>query len=173
MKRKLAILENDIKYLSKLVEEFHEKYPDQFEVYAFTDHEIAFTALKRVKIDIFIADEAFYVNEEKIPEHCSFAYFVGMPDKKSFRGRKAIYKFQSIDFIYIQILKTYFKRCKVISFTSISGGTGSSTVAAACARNYAGKGRKVLYLNLESFGSADVFFDADGKADMSDVVHAL
>ena len=161
MKRKLAILENDIKYLSKLVEEFHEKYPDQFEVYAFTDHEIAFTALKRVKIDIFIADEAFYVNEEKIPEHCSFAYFVGMPDKKSFRGRKAIYKFQSIDFIYIQILKTYFehlvnvpdaksenKRCKVISFTSISGGTGSSTVAAACARNYAGKGRKVLYLNL-------------------------
>ena len=46
-------------------------------------------------------------------------------------------------------------------------------MAAACARNYAGKGRKVLYLNLESFGSADVFFDADGKADMSDVVHAL
>lgn len=186
MKRKLAILENDIKYLSKLVEEFHEKYSDQFEVYAFTDHEIAFTALKRVKIDIFIADEAFYVDEEKIPEHCSFAYFVGMPDKKSFRGRKAIYKFQSIDFIYIQILKTYFehlvnvpdaksenKRCKVISFTSISGGTGSSTVAAACARNYAGKGRKVLYLNLESFGSADVFFDADGKSGMSDVVHAL
>lgn len=186
MKRKLAILENDIKYLSKLVEELHKKYPDRFEVYTFTDYEIACTALKRVKIDIFIADEAFYVDEGKIPEYCSFVYFVGMSDKKSFRGRKAIYKFQSTDLIYIQILKTYFehlvnvpdaksenRRCKVISFTSISGGTGSSTVAAACARNYAGKGRKVLYLNLESFGSADVFFDADGKAGMSDVVHAL
>lgn len=49
MKRKLAILENDIKYLSKLVEEFHEKYPDRFEVYKFTDHENAFTTLNRVK----------------------------------------------------------------------------------------------------------------------------
>ena len=46
-------------------------------------------------------------------------------------------------------------------------------MAASCAVHYAKKGRKVLYLNLEQFGSSDLFFDAEGQFDMSDVIFAL
>lgn len=49
---------------------------------------------------------------------------------------------------------------KVIAFLSASGGTGSFTSAAACALRFARLGKKALYLNIEQFDSADVFFKA-------------
>ena len=62
---------------------------------------------------------------------------------------------------------------KVITFSSPCGGTGTSSVAAACAVNFAKKGKKVLYFNLEPFGSSDNFFNAEGQFDMSDIIYAL
>ena len=46
-------------------------------------------------------------------------------------------------------------------------------MAAACAMRFATKGKKTLYLNLERFGSANVFFTAEGQFDMSDIIFAL
>lgn len=102
------------------------------------------------------------------------------------KEQMAICKFQKADLIYKQILSIYSEvisnisglklnvdECKVLAFTSAGGGTGSSTVAAACAVHFASKGRKVLYLNLEEFGSSDIFFEGEGQFDMSDVVYAL
>ena len=63
--------------------------------------------------------------------------------------------------------------CKVFAFGSVAGGTGASTMAAACAYHFAQAGHRVLYLNMERYGSADLFFHAGGQLDMSDVVFAL
>ena len=46
-------------------------------------------------------------------------------------------------------------------------------MAASYAVYCAKKGKKVLYLNLEKFGSSDLFFSAEGQFDMSDVIFAL
>ena len=105
---------------------------------------------------------------------------------EAYNNQRAICKFQRVDLIYKQILSIYSENagnisglgmgddsCRVITFTSPSGGTGSSTMASSCAVHYAKKGRKVLYLNLEQFGSSDLFFDAEGQFDMSDVIFAL
>ena len=62
---------------------------------------------------------------------------------------------------------------KTIVFSSPVGGTGTSTLAAACAISIANKGFRVLYLNLENFGDSDSFFSCDGQFDFGDVIYAI
>ncbi len=62
---------------------------------------------------------------------------------------------------------------RLIAYLAVSGGTGASTVAAASAIRLARKGKKVLYLNLERFGSSDVFFQADGTGSFQDIIYAI
>lgn len=186
MKIKLAILEDDKSYLNRIVTAFHTKYSDKLEIYSFTDAEVALETLDSAKIDVLIASDSFDIDVTRLPKRCGFAYLVDSQEIDSLKEQMAICKFQKADLIYKQILSLYSEvisnisglklnvdECKIIVFTSASGGTGSSTVAASCAVNYAKKGRKVLYLNLEDFGSADVFFESDGQFDMSDIVYAL
>ncbi len=186
MKIKLAILEKDKSYLNRIVTAFEVKYADKFEVYSFTDLDVALQTLNEVKIDILVANEIFDVNVTKLPKRCGFAYFVDSPDIDIFNNQRTICKFQKVDLIYKQILSIYsenagnvtgFKitddNCKLIVFASPSGGTGSSTMAAACALHFAKQGKKTLYLNLEKYGSSDNFFTAEGQFDMSDIIFAL
>lgn len=186
MKIKLAILEEDKGYLNRIVSVFNTKYSDKFEIYSFTEMDVALQTLEQAKVDVILVDEQYDVDFNKIPQRCGFAYLVESMGVEAYNNQRAICKFQRVDLIYKQILSIYSENagnisglgmgddsCRVITFTSPSGGTGSSTMAASCAVHYAKKGRKVLYLNLEQFGSSDLFFDAEGQFDMSDVIFAL
>lgn len=182
----MAILERDTSYLNRIVAAFNTKYTDKLEIYSFTDESVALAILNTSKIDVLLASDFYEIDVIHLPKRCGFAYLVDSPDIDSVKEQMAICKFQKADLIYKQILSVYSEvvsnvsglklnvdGCKVVVFTSASGGTGSSTAAASCAVNYAGKDRKVLYLNLENFGSSDVFFESDGQFDMSDIVYAL
>lgn len=186
MKIKLAILENDTSYLNRIVTAFNTKYADKFEIYSFTDSQVAISTLDSARIDVFIASDIFEIDANLLPKRCGFAYFVDFPDIDTIREQRAICKFQKADLIYKQILSLYSENAgsvsgiklgddsaQIIAFASPSGGTGSSTMAAACAIHFAAKGKKVLYLNLEKYGSADAFFAAEGQFDMSDIIFAL
>lgn len=186
MKIKLAILEQDQTYLNRIVSVFNMKYSDQFEIYSFTDVDIAMSVLDKSRIDVFLAGSTFTINTDNIPKRCSFAYLVDSMEIEELNGNKAICKFQKIDLIYKQILSLYsdsvnsnigFKfgndSTKLIIFASPDGGVGTSSVAAACAMNFAAKGKKVIYLNLEKIGLSESFFSGEGKYDMSDVIFAL
>lgn len=186
MKIKLALLDNDQNYLNRIVSVFNIRYADKLEIYSFTRIESALSALESTRIDIFVSSVAFDVNTAALPKRCGFAYFVDSADIDSVNNQRAICKYQKADLIYRQILSIYSENaggvsetrfgddsCKVIAFASPCGGTGSSTMAAACASYYAAKGEKTLYLNFEKFGSADAFFSAEGQFDMSDIIFAL
>ena len=185
MKIKLAILEKDKGYLNRVVTAFGNKYADKFEIYSFTDQERALANLESARIDVLLANDGFDINVNQLPKRCSFAYLVDSADIDSVRDQRAICKFQRADLIYKQVLIAYsdnvgrigFKADgdsgKVIAFTSVGGGVGASTMSAACALHYAAQGKKVLYLNLEKFGSSDLFFNGEGQFDMSDVIFAL
>lgn len=186
MKIKLAILERDDKYLNRLASVFNTKYADKFEIYSFTNLEVALTSLHNSRIDVFIASDVFEIDITKLPKKCGFAYLVNSADIEILNNQRAICKFQKVDLIYKQILSIYSDcadnmsgiklgddNCKIILFTSASGGVGSSSVAAACAVHFAAKGNKTLYLNFEKYGSADAFFSAEGQFDMSDIIFAL
>lgn len=186
MKIKLAILEKDRGYLTRIVSVFGTKYSDKLEIYSFTEQDAAQSALSSAKIDVLLADDGFDMDVDKLPNRCAFAYLVDAVGIDSINDQRAICKFQKADLIYKQILSIYAEKassitgfkvtgdaCQVIAFLSAAGGAGSSSMAAACAVRFAGQGKKVLYLNLEKFGSSDVFFSGPGQFDMSDVIFAL
>lgn len=186
MKIKLAILEKDQNYLSRIVSVFSTKYADKFEVYSFTDQDVALSTLENAKIDVLVASDTFEIDVKNLPKRCGFAYFVDSMDVETVNDQRAISKFQKVDLIYKQILSIFSENAgnvsglklgddsaKIIAFQSVSGGCGSSTMAAACALHYAAQGKKVLYLNLEKFGSSDSFFTAEGQFDMSDIIFAI
>ena len=186
MKIKLAILEKDQSYLNRIVSVFGTKYADKFQIYSFTDMDVAFSTLETAKIEVMVASDAFEIDVNKLPKRCGFAYFVDSADVEMLNGQRAICKFQKADLIYKQILSIYSENagnvsglklgddsCKIIFFQPVSGGVGASSMAAACAMHFAAKGKKTLYLNLEKFGSANAFFTAEGQFDMSDIIFAL
>ncbi|MGN0488116.1 MAG: chromosome partitioning protein ParA [Ruminococcus sp.] len=186
MKIKLAILEKDQSYLKRIISVFSTKYSEKFEIYSFTDSSVALSTLDIAKIDVFLANDSFEIDINNIPKRCGFAYLVDSMDVETVNNHNAICKFQKVDLIYKQILSIYSENtgsvaglkigddtAKVIAFESVSGGCGTSTMAAACALHFAAQGKKTLYLNFEKFGSSDSFFSADGQFDMSDVIYAL
>lgn len=186
MKIKLAILEKDRSYLTRIVSVFGTKYAEKFEIYSFTDPDVALATLNTAKIDVLLAGDIFDIDVTKLPNRCAFAYLVDSVGIDMLNNQRAICKFQKADLIYKQILSVYAEKAstitgfkmageagKVIAFCSASGGVGSSTMAAACAVYMANKGKKVLYLNLEKFGGADMFFSGQGQFDMSDIIFAL
>lgn len=186
MKIKLAILEKDVNYLSRIVSVFSTKYADKFEIYSFTDPQVALANLEGAKIDVLVANDAFEIDAASLPKRCGFAYFVDSVDINTENDQRAICKFQKADLIYKQILSVYSEKAgkisgfkidddstKVCIFNSVSGGTGASTMAAAAALHFAAQNKKTLYLNLEKFGSSDSFFEGEGQFDMSDIIFAL
>lgn len=186
MKIKLAILEKDQSYLSRIVTAFSTKYADKFEIYSFTDETVALATLDSSRIDVLVANDLFEIDVKALPKRCSFAYFVDSVDLDTVSGQRAICKFQKAELIYKQILSLYAENAgnmsgvklqdsgaRIFAFSSPCGGVGTSSMAAACARYYASRGSRTLYLNLEKFGSSDVFFSAEGQFDISDIIYAL
>ena len=187
MKIKIAILEQDAGYLSRITNVFNVRYADKLEVYSFTTYEGAMEALDTKRIDVLLADDSFEIDEESLPRRCGFAYLVDSAGIESVRDCVAICKFQKADLIYKQILGVYSEKaesisklssqvdedCSVIAFMSPAGGVGTSSIAAACARRFEGHGVNVFYLNLEKFGTGDAFFSGEGQATLSDVIFSL
>ncbi len=186
MKIKLAVLERDESYRKRIVSILSTRFAETLELYSFTGLEVAISMLDNAKIDVLLADDSFSVDVGQLPRRCAFAYFVESSDIETLNGQPVVFKYQKIDLIYKQILNLYAETsgevsglrmgsgdCKIIVFGAASGGTGSSSMAAACAIHFSEQGHRVLYLNLEQFGDAGVFFSADGQYDMSDVVFTV
>lgn len=97
----------------------------------------------------------------------------------------AIGKYQKVDLIYSQLLNLYAETSgskrsgfsgsdtTVIAFCSAAGGTGASTMAAANAVHHAREGKNVLLLNIEDFGSTELYFEGPGSFDFGDIIYAL
>lgn len=187
MKIRVAMLDNDKIYLERIVSVFTAKFSDKIEVHSFTDENLAYENLASNKFDVFIANSTYEVNMSKVPNRCGFAYFVESFEIESFKDARTICKFQKAELIYKEILGVYSEKAaaytnirffgdsdsKIYTFTSPAGGTGSSTAAAAFAKNLASKGYKVLYLNLEMIASTDNFFKGEGQFTFSDVIFSL
>lgn len=186
MKIKLAILEQDKNYLERIVHVFHTRYADEIEVYSFTEEDTAFAAINDMKVDVLLANEWFDIDTSVLPERCRFAYLVDSHGIDTVNEQRAICKFQKVDLIYKEITSIYAEkavgiatanqeegRTKVLMFASPSGGTGNSSMAAACATHFSKQGKRCFYLNLEKFSSTDIFFQGDGAHSMSDIIFFL
>lgn len=187
MKIKLAILDSDQNYLKRIVTALTGKFSDKLELYSFTELQVAMQTLEASRINVLVASDDFEIDTPILPKHCGFAYFVESANIESFKNSPAICKYQKVEMIYKTILEIFSdnvsdsigikfdsdSNAKVVTFVSASGGVGSSSAAAACAKSFAARGQKTLYLNLEQFGSVEPFFSGAGQTDFSDVIFAL
>lgn len=187
MKIKLAILDKNYNYLTRIASVLSNKFADKLEIYSFTDENVAMDTLGELKIDVLLSSDSFEIDTNKLTSKCGFAYFVESPGIESLNGQRAICKFQKGELIYKEVLSIYSENVanktgfrldsnsssSVLTFASASGGVGSSTIAAACSIALAKRGKNVLYLNMEQCGNANSIFNAPGQFDFSDVIYAV
>ncbi len=185
MKLRLVILDTDEVYIKRFVEVINNRFRE-LELYSFTELDIAMDNIKNNKLDVFLASTDFDIDPSELPTRCAFAYFTTDNGIQSYKGQKAVCKFQKAEYIYRAVVGLYAEVCsniteriggnsdtRIIVFSTPAGGTGNSVVAASCATFLAKQNKKVLYLNLESMGTTDCYFDDEGHGDFSDVIYAL
>lgn len=184
---KLAILENDSNYINRIVSVFNSRFTDKLEVFTFTDKDAAISSLAENRINVFLVSEQIQIDTKEIPDRCAFAYLSESNSIDTIYGEFALGKYQKAEIIYKSILNLFSDKssevigykvndtdaARIIAFASCSGGVGSSTVAASCALNFAMKGHKTMYINLEQLGNANIFFNAEGQSDFGDVIYAI
>lgn len=186
MKIKLAMLSEDMNYLKRVSANFNNKFNDKLEIYLFSSAQGAIDELLTKKMDVFLADSNFEIEDQLIPKKCGFAYLVDSQDIETVRGQRTICKYQKAELIYKEILSIYSENVsdilgfktdngstRLITVTSAAGGTGSSTMAVGCAKYLARTGKRVLYLSLATFGDTACFLAGDGTANFSDVLYTL
>ena len=187
MKFRLALLNEDQQYIRKLCTSLESRYPDKLEICTFSDAAGIAASAERSSFDVVIADEESSVGPESFSKRTAFAFFTDSPDIGRIRDYPVVCRFQKIDAIYRQILAVYAEKaedisavsesartpCSVILFSSAAGGVGTSSIAAAAAMHFAGTGIRTLYLDLGTYGNAELFFRSDGRQGMSDLIYAM
>jgi len=185
MKIRLAILDEDKKFLDRLSSKLSGEYEGKFELYLFSNMDLAIEHVNQSSVEVFLASENFDIDRDSIPERCGFAYFSTSKSVKRIRNVEAVCKFQSIDSLYKAIIGLYSDHtssvklfsddgdASIVCFTAAAGGNGCSTCAAAFAKTCARKGKKTLYLNLNPFEDVSLFFSADGTFTFSDVIYSV
>lgn len=184
---KVAIADTDDIYISKLSNFFNVNYREKVEVHSFTQLSSLLNFINTNKVDVLLVNDAMGLDLKVIPERIAFAYLVDSASLETVNNKRTVCKFQKADLIYKEALSLYSENSpdvlgiksagdgntSVVSFYSCSGGCGSSTVAAACCLNLVAKGKRVLYLNLEHFGTPQIFFNSAGSYNLSDIIFAL
>ncbi len=187
MKIKVAFLETDKVYLSRIVSALSGKYADKIQIYSYTDQAQAIAAAEVERISVFVAGHLFEIDKESLPAHCSLVYLSDSPEVESYKGCPVICKYQKVEQIYKGILNVYSENAqwdpsirlrneggaKLIIVTSPSGGAGVTSFGVALSRRLVKKNARVFYLSFEKTGSTDLYFEAPGQFTMSDVVFAV
>lgn len=184
MKLKVAIYDSDLDFMNRLANIFQKKYADKVSLSIFSNVDTMYKSLEGSLTDVVLLGRPARVDPDRIPEGTLAGYLSVAFDIDQIEGVPAICKYQKAEAIYKQILSLYAEnapgegirrskgKARVVLFTSVQGGGGTSTAAAAYAMRIARR-KKAFYLNLERFGDADLYFNGDGKMSFSDVLYTL
>lgn len=186
MQIRLVIGEQDSRYLNNLISFLEKNHMDKLEIFSFSRPEMLQSYFSGGTADVILIDENFGIRAEALIGYGKAAYLCDSAAEPGTDGVRKIIKFKKPDLIYKDILDLYAEggnrktfhtggntQGNLVLVTSCSGGTGASTFAAALARKYASRGKKVLYLNLEKTGNSADFFSASGDYRFEDVIFAL
>lgn len=181
----VALFDTDTNYTERLMRYFQTQYAKQIRLSVFSSEEIFLERLEYQHFALVIVDEEHCGLIEKIPEKLSRVMFVKDNSISEIKGISVIGKYQQMDSIYKSImnkcakelpevkLKLGGKGARIIMVTSAQGGCGVSTIAAACAMNFAYRQKRTLYLPLNNTGSGNMYFHGEGEGSFSDVIFAI
>lgn len=191
MKIKLVLLDDDTVWLQKIASALSTMEEALFETYTFSDEAAAVRMICEAGYCVLLAGQSAAVNPAVLPSGCCLIRFTDVADASGGTGMRSIFRFQKAEAICREIRIAYAEftgnalpeqagdssrkavRAKVHVFCPCGGGTGSSSAAAACALRFAGAGSSALYLNLERFGSSELYFQGEGKSYLGDLLYAI
>lgn len=185
-KLRIIIGDRDEKYIKKLADFISLYYSDKIELYSFTEMGLLSDFIQKNKVNGVFVGKSFIDVKQEIPANMAFAYFTEGIETEKYDNVCALIKYQSADSLIKEMIalcseqisdlyagKSGDGKGKVYLFESPSGGVGTTTLACACAYFMCRQEKKVLYLNMENFGTVNTLFAADGRYDFGDVIYAL
>lgn len=185
---KVVIATKDVVYLEKIGKRLNELYRSKLSVSTFSEIGDAIRYANDLKADVLLIDEEMQQSLGELPKRCSYALLDDREGIRSIDDVSVVSKYQSVQDIYTDIVNIFLNQVEannvqfknnahstntIVTFFPAAGGVGTSTIASAYCMHVAAKGQKVLYLNLEEFGTSDVFFAGEGKGDFGDVLYAI
>jgi hypothetical protein len=162
---KIAVYDQDSYYAGKLCSIMSEKYGPEMEFVQMEKQEIA-DALENDFYSVYLLSR----DAETLDRHeKAVGILCGSPEEVKEAGKTGILKYQNAVGIEKAIRACYdawkiynidlddMELPQIITFFSIGGGMGSSTVAKGAAEHYALQGAGVLYMNFKPFAPTGYF----------------
>lgn len=163
MRIKVAFVDTDSDYLQRVKTKLRKDYADQIEASYYTDFGIFITDQNRNKADIAVVNIQFRNDAGFVNVKCPVLFVSEDNSSGRIDEYRLVGKYHRFEELYRNILSVYSDSAqgmegfvssmaegrKLIVFASPAGGTGSSTMAVACAEHFAQRGMRVAYLNLE------------------------
>ena len=189
MKIKIFICSEDRLYCEKMVNYFDAHYYDKFQWNVCTQLQYMRRMVQTDKVDIILIGEEmkeeFWESDWKLLEGKLWAYLTenegGQKDGewhfRKYRRADEIYRdlldfYATKEHIQYENLSIISSKTTFITFVSVSGGNGASTIACAAAKACS-QMEKVLYLNLEAIGSSMLSFSGENKAGFDELIYAI
>ena len=185
MKIKVIIIDLDTDYIGRVQRIFQKKYADKVELRLFSDMDSFLAGIREAYADLVLIDSHLNFDISCLPENVVAGCLCDQKGIEEIGGVSAICKYQKADVLYKLMLGLFAEKASDLKlktsgslvhttlFTSVQGGSGTSAAAAAYALKRAREGKKIFYLNLEKFGSSDMYFSGDGDMSFSDVIYSL
>lgn len=182
MKIKVAIFDWDEVYLHALEKHFRLHYGNQIELYVTSQLEILLGILQERHIDVVCLGERNVYAKNSMDGQL-LLILAENNQTQEIEGVSSIGKYQKAENIFYGIwnfckentngTENFGDEKQCVVFTSVAGGVGTSTCAAAYAINESKNGKKVLYLDLNETTNINQFFCGSGECDLSDVIYAV
>lgn len=171
-KFQLLIAISDTDYTEHLRRVLMKKNAETFELTLCSSEQQLREKLQRNRFDVALLEPEIAQTVSEPVARLSYVLYDGTQERTGAAdGIKAMEKYQRISSIVSIILEDLAAIIKPINdggavtvVWSPAGGCGKTTVALALAAQHAAEGRKVTYLDLESFASTMVYFAYSGKS---------
>lgn len=185
MKIRLGILDKDEQYAARLTAYFKSYNAEQVDVFRFSSQDSLNEFFKKNKVDVLLADDDLVGQDFKLPKNIGFAYLSDSKDIDKIRGTRTVCRYQRADLILKEVVNIYSELdsqtvfrsnrndFEMIVFRGASGGVGTTTCAAACAKSLALAGNKVLFLELQENGVIAPLLSGEGNGTLSDALYAI
>lgn len=185
MKIKVIIVDQDTNYTSHMLQVFQTRYADKVEMRVFSDVNSFYANIREAYADLVLYSSNLQLDTAELPESVVIGCLCEQSGIEEIGGVSAICKYQKVDILYKLMLGLFAEKASdmklktsgnlvhVTLFTSVQGGCGTSAAAAAYALRMAKEGKKIFYLNLQKFGSSNLYFTGEGTMSFSDVIYAL
>jgi cellulose biosynthesis protein BcsQ len=184
MRVSVGVLESELSYAERLLDNLTDEYPDEIEVSLYSTVENALVGVRAKTSGVLLISESWANEMVGLPKRVALGVLVDDPSVTAVDGVPAICRYTKLTDIYNGILRLYEtvatgielasngEDSPAIVFTSPAGGVGTSTIALAFSMSMARQGRQVLYLDLSDFADPDLILTGEGQGSLTDVIFA-